>query len=758
MRKILPLFLAFFSDFFENINKQIVKGFLGKNGMTTILFCLVTLYSINSFSQDFITVWQTSVPNETIILPNTGGPYNFDIDWGDGTIETNITTARYSHTYTTPSIYVVTITINGAFSEFDFKKEPNSAQNIMDVLQWGDLAVTSLNFKGASILDISTIDAPDLSNVTSFNELFAGATNLTADLSNWDTSTITDMTGTFVNAINFNGDITTWDTSNVTTMFNMFSGAYAINQDINGWDTSNVTNMASMFNSAVAFNQDLNNWDTSNVKFMNFMFASADNFNGNITNWETSSVTQMRSMFSSADVFNQDISGWNTTNLTDADNMFASAFSFDQDLSTWQIPNLEFMYEIFNSSGMSTDNYDKILVSWSSQPVQDNVLFGVGGMTYCLEGAARARLINDHNWDFLGDTQDCSSTVQLSITRLSDGNEGVDDIEFEVSIDGGVINTTGVDIVGAISYAGTATLGSDYTNVTSFTIPQNQSSIVVTVPVLDDDELEVTETVIATIFAPTMGTVRAANSSATAEIFDDEIPVPDPNLALIKSGQYVDANNDGVLNLGDQIAYSFSIENNGNEPITNITVFDDLPNITISGDPFDLEPGEIDEISYKGLYNLTEEDLSEGMVVNQAYVTGQSLVGVEVIDFSDDPNDDTNIDDDDDGDAEDPTITQLMGDEEFVIYQVITPNNDGLNDTFRILGLNKFPDNNLIIYNRWGASVFQTDGYEQASKPLFTGYLENEEKCLPAGTYYFALEYTNTTGKVKQKSGFLYLN
>ncbi|WP_207218342.1 T9SS type B sorting domain-containing protein, partial [Hymenobacter persicinus] len=67
---------------------------------------------------------------------------------------------------------------------------------------------------------------------------------------------------------------------------------------------------------------------------------------------------------------------------------------------------------------------------------------------------------------------------------------------------------------------------------------------------------------------------------------------------------------------------------------------------------------------------------------------------------------------------------------DLVFYNVITPNNDGLNDKFEIKNVGLYPGNSLTILNRWGKEVYrasnynnQWDGAEQA-----------------AGVYYYLLK------------------
>ncbi|WP_343914751.1 gliding motility-associated C-terminal domain-containing protein, partial [Aquimarina litoralis] len=153
---------------------------------------------------------------------------------------------------------------------------------------------------------------------------------------------------------------------------------------------------------------------------------------------------------------------------------------------------------------------------------------------------------------------------------------------------------------------------------------------------------------------------------------------------------------------------------------------------------------------------------------NQAIVTGQDPNGDDVVDVSDDPTNTTDDDTDGDGDPEDETVTIIEGvftdpDDPITIYTGITPNGDGINDEFIIVGLDRFPDNTLRIYNRWGVQVFEEDGYMQPGVELFTGISNGrvtiaQNNKLPVGTYYYVLEYINSRGENTYKAGYLYIN
>ncbi len=75
---------------------------------------------------------------------------------------------------------------------------------------------------------------------------------------------------------------------------------------------------------------------------------------------------------------------------------------------------------------------------------------------------------------------------------------------------------------------------------------------------------------------------------------------------------------------------------------------------------------------------------------------------------------------------------------------VITPNDDGMNDKLEFIGLETFPSNTLVIYNRWGNEVFEASNYQKQGI-LFDGMKGGEE--LPADTYFYILKFDNYTIK-----------
>ncbi len=65
-----------------------------------------------------------------------------------------------------------------------------------------------------------------------------------------------------------------------------------------------------------------------------------------------------------------------------------------------------------------------------------------------------------------------------------------------------------------------------------------------------------------------------------------------------------------------------------------------------------------------------------------------------------------------------------------------TPNNDGYNDGYYIRGIESYPDNSFVVFNRWGNIVYSIDDYRNTD---WTGQ-DNDGNPLAEGTYFVILE------------------
>ena len=94
-------------------------------------------------------------------------------------------------------------------------------------------------------------------------------------------------------------------------------------------------------------------------------------------------------------------------------------------------------------------------------------------------------------------------------------------------------------------------------------------------------------------------------------------------------------------------------------------------------------------------------------------------------------------------------------------YNGMSVDDDGKNEHFHIGGINRYPDNVVRIYNRWGVKVFETEGYNNVTR-VFRGFsngrvvVETSDK-LPQGTYYYVIEYVDENRQKRSEVGWLYL-
>ena len=278
----------------------------------------------------------------------------------------------------------------------------------------------------------------DTRNVTNIFSMFYGASNFDQSVSNFSTEKTTNMQYMFSYATKFNHPVSSFNTKNVTDFLGMFAGASSFNQSVSNFNTEKAERINSMFADASSFDQPIDNFNTSNVTNMSEMFKGAKSFNHPVKHFKTNLVTDMSKMFYDATTFNQSLDGWNTSNVVDvsemfygavafnqpinmdfskvdrASGMFARAKSFNQDIShlnyTFPSKHNNPLYNFVSDSGLSTKNYDKLLVSWNQKlpDLSNSSIRKIGNynMKYCRSEAARQELYEKH-WQLEYDRKDC---------------------------------------------------------------------------------------------------------------------------------------------------------------------------------------------------------------------------------------------------------------------------------------------------------------------------------------------------------------
>jgi gliding motility-associated-like protein len=95
--------------------------------------------------------------------------------------------------------------------------------------------------------------------------------------------------------------------------------------------------------------------------------------------------------------------------------------------------------------------------------------------------------------------------------------------------------------------------------------------------------------------------------------------------------------------------------------------------------------------------------------------------------------------------------------DEVKVYSGISPNGDGMNDFLIIYGADRYPDNKLSIYNRWGNLIYEESGYGH-NGVFFEGYATGSSTLLPDGVYFYVFEYRLETREVKMVQGFFMIH
>tara|TARA_B100001750_G_scaffold248623_1_gene282798 strand:+ start:4111 stop:7602 length:3492 start_codon:yes stop_codon:yes gene_type:complete len=275
------------------------------------------------------------------------------------------------------------------------------------------------------------------------------------------------------------------------------------------------------------------------------------------------------------------------------------------------------------------------------------------------------------------------------------------------------------------------------------------------------------------------------------DIDSDNDGIPD-NVEAQDTSNYIPPSNVDENNNGLDDAY----EQNGNQGLIPVnTDNEDMPdyldtdsdndNILDAIEAHDHDHDGIPEVVFIGS-DKDNDGLDDGY-------EGEEMIDMDINDEIDDPiNDLPNTDDDlesdyrdmdDDGDGimsrdEDTDHDgDYSNDDEngngipnyleapyipVIVYNVVTPNEDNVHDYLTITGLEERPNNKLEIYNRWGILMYETEGYDSSGNrfegksliQIDSGWQER----MPSGTYFYILNFQETTGENRTLKGYLYLN
>ena len=181
-------------------------------------------------------------------------------------------------------------------------------------------------------------------------------------------------------------------------------------------------------------------------------------------------------------------------------------------------------------------------------------------------------------------------------------------------------------------------------------------------------------------------------------------------------------------NVGDEVLYTLMVENEGPSDATNVRVHDMLP----SGLRYIMDNGVGSYNPNTGIWvignlavNETESLEISAMVNPTGNYTNSAILGADQ--FYPEV-------------GQDSVAVTISPDLLVRIPQGFSPNNDGINDSFTIAGIESYPNNKLIIMNRWGNKVFEANRYNNDWDGTNQHGVSFGNQELPDGTYFYILD------------------
>ncbi|MCC5938711.1 MAG: gliding motility-associated C-terminal domain-containing protein [Lunatimonas sp.] len=184
---------------------------------------------------------------------------------------------------------------------------------------------------------------------------------------------------------------------------------------------------------------------------------------------------------------------------------------------------------------------------------------------------------------------------------------------------------------------------------------------------------------------------------------------------------------------GDEFFYQVIIQNSGIDEGTNVTIFDRLPvGVKFIGWEYESSTSEVIPalsgseptltwtvqhfpVNASLIIRLRVIALAHGTFTNEAWVTSDI----------NDPNPSNN----------ESQVSKKIN--RLFIPNVIKPDNDGKNDTFVIRADHKFDKTELVIFNRWGDPVYESNDYQN----------DWDAEGLNSGTYYYQVSGNLPSGE-----------
>ena len=195
--------------------------------------------------------------------------------------------------------------------------------------------------------------------------------------------------------------------------------------------------------------------------------------------------------------------------------------------------------------------------------------------------------------------------------------------------------------------------------------------------------------------------------------------------------------------IGQEISFTIQVSNAGPNDATGVVVTDILQ----SGYTYvssSATAGSYDPLTGIWLIGALADGQTIQLIVNVTVNATGEYSNSAVI-SGNEPDDNTT----------DNNATVVPHPTDFHIPEGFSPNNDGTNDLFVIRGIQNYPSNSFLIFNRWGDKVYEATPYENSWDGRSTLGLTLGDEALPVGTYFYILDLGDDSPVIK---GTIYLN
>lgn len=265
------------------------------------------------------------------MITSTG---TYQVDWGDGVVETFSSGATVSHNYdfNNPALNE-TLTTRG------YKQAIISITPTSGVFAFAQLAIREVSPSGLQQYNSGFLDMNiNLPSLGAGNNLIIGGnavrhTSLERiNITSW--GNINSIADLFFNCTRLQSlNETEWNMANINNVSNSFRSCAAISKlNCSTWNTSGITNWNNAFlacGGLVSFKAPSGNINTTSlINLFNSCYALEEL---DLSGWNVSAVQNMSGVFGSCFSLRYlNLTGWNTSAVTNATNMFTNCFALDK--------------------------------------------------------------------------------------------------------------------------------------------------------------------------------------------------------------------------------------------------------------------------------------------------------------------------------------------------------------------------------------------------------------------------------------------